>query len=401
MKICDLTQFYSDSGGGIRTYLDMKRKYIQQHTHFQHVLIVPGEKDSCVEDGQLKMYRVKAARIPGSVGYRFILRLNKVFSILKSERPDVIEFATPYVLPWVVYWYQKFYPCQTYGFYHTDFPHAYVNIFFSRLFGSRAGQFFEKIAYRYAQFVYNYSHRTLTASRILAHKLAAIGVQTIHVIPFGVDLSLFHPLNRDEKFRQKFIKHRNDILLLYAGRFDTEKRVLFLLEAFEKLKTFDRFSLVMIGEGPQRAQLEDAARNNKRLHILPFANNKIELAKLYASADIYVTAGPHETFGFCIAEAQASGIPVAGVYAGALIERVPETLGFLAPVDSATEMTKNIIRLSELDFHALGLKNRQWVEQNNSWENFFTQLFHFYETASPTIQAPVPKLTDEFIPVRH
>ncbi len=401
MKICDLTQFYSDNGGGIRTYLDMKRKYIQQHTHYQHVLIVPGEKDSYAEDGQLKVYRVKAVRIPGCVGYRFIYRLDKIFSILKRERPDVIEFATPYVLPWVVYWYQKRYPCLVFGFYHTDFPHAYINMFLSRLFGTKVGQFFEKIAYRYAQFVYNHTHRTITASRILARKLGAIGIQTIRAIPFGIDLNLFHPRNRDEKLRQKFIKHRDDILLLYAGRFDTEKRVLFLLEAFEKLKEFDRFSLVMVGEGPQRPQLEKAARNNERLHILPFTSNKIELAKLYASADIYVTAGPHETFGFCIAEAQASGIPVAGVYAGALIERVPETLGFLAPVNSAIEMAQNITRLSELDFRALGLKNRQWVEQNNSWENFFTQLFHAYKTAASTTQAPAPKLTDAFIPVHH
>lgn len=399
MKICDLSQFYSDSGGGIRTYLDMKRTYIQRHTQFEHVLIVPGESDSYLEDGRLKTYRVRAPRIPGCVGYRFMLRLAKIFSILKREKPDVIEFATPYILPWVVYWYQKFNPCQIIGFYHTDFPHAYLNVFFSRLVGPKAGLFFEKIAYRYAQFVYNQCDRTLTASRILARKLAAIGIQAVRAIPFGIDLNLFHPQNRDEKLKQKFIQHKNDILLIYVGRFDTEKRVLFLLEVFDKLNIFDRFSFVMIGEGPLRAQLEEAAQKNQRLHILPYARNKAELAKLYASADIYITAGPHETFGFSIAEAQASALPVAGVYAGALIERVPETLGFLAPVNSTAAMAQNIIRLSEMDYRTLGLKNRQWIEQSNSWENFFTQLFHCYEKAVPTVNEPAPKPTNTLIPI--
>jgi alpha-1,6-mannosyltransferase len=401
MKICDLSQFYSDRGGGIRTYLDTKHRYIQANTDNYHVLIVPGATDSYQEEGRLKIYRVKGVRIPGSVGYRFIFRLDKVFSILMRERPDIIEFATPYLLPWVVYWFQKFHPCLSFGFYHTDFPHAYVNMALSRLTGPKFGTFFEKIAYRYARFVYSRCDRTITASRLFARKLSAIGIQATRAIPFGIDLDLYHPQNRDEKFRRQFVKHNDDILLLYSGRFDGEKRVLFLLEVLKELEAMNKFSLIMVGDGPLRCHLENVAQNNQRLHILSFKSDKAALAKIYASADIYVTAGAHETFGFCIAEAQASGLPVVGVNAGALIERVPETLGFLGPVDSQIEMAQNIRRISALDFRNIGRKNRLWVEQNNSWENFFQQLFNCYETAITPHQKTVPSLTEVIIPIHH
>ena len=78
-----------------------------------------------------------------------------------------------------------------------------------------------------------------------------------------------------------------------------------------------------------------------------YVNSRKRLSKILASADIYVTAGPHETFGLSIIEAQASGLPVVGVQAGALTERVTEATGILGPVDSPADMAMNLLELSE------------------------------------------------------
>ena len=68
-----------------------------------------------------------------------------------------------------------------------------------------------------------------------------------------------------------------------------------------------------------------------------------ELARWLASADIYVSGMADETFGISIIEAQASGLPVVGVAAGAMIDRVTTQIGRLGPVDDADAMAANIL----------------------------------------------------------
>ena len=74
-----------------------------------------------------------------------------------------------------------------------------------------------------------------------------------------------------------------------------------------------------------------------------FVSDRSELARWLASADIYVSAMADETFGVSIVEAQASGLPVVGVAAGAMIDRVTDAIGRLGPVDDAEAMAANIL----------------------------------------------------------
>ena len=87
-----------------------------------------------------------------------------------------------------------------------------------------------------------------------------------------------------------------------------------------------------------------------------------------------------ETFGISIIEAQACGLPVIGVAAGAMPERVGPELGVLGPVGDAAEMAKNITRLWEgRQAEAMGQRARQHVEYNFSWDKTFDHLYgHIY-----------------------
>ena len=71
--------------------------------------------------------------------------------------------------------------------------------------------------------------------------------------------------------------------------------------------------------------------------------DRAELARWLASADIYVSGMADETFGISIIEAQASGLPVVGVAAGAMIDRVTDAIGRLGPVGDAEAMAANIL----------------------------------------------------------
>jgi alpha-1,6-mannosyltransferase len=125
--------------------------------------------------------------------------------------------------------------------------------------------------------------------------------------------------------------------------------------------------------------VEAVASSTDRIVLLPYQSDRHELARVLASADIYLTAGPHETFALSVVEAQASGLPVIGVRAGALLERVPESVGLLGEVDSAAAMAENIVMLSSNGLRAKGRQARRVIERTLTWESSISRLLETYE----------------------
>jgi glycosyltransferase involved in cell wall biosynthesis len=83
-----------------------------------------------------------------------------------------------------------------------------------------------------------------------------------------------------------------------------------------------------------------------------------------------------ETFGISIIEAQAAGLPVVGVDAGAMPDRVSPDLGILGPVDDADAMAENIANLwLSGQASKMGYLARAHVERHFSWRRTFTHLF--------------------------
>jgi glycosyltransferase involved in cell wall biosynthesis len=113
--------------------------------------------------------------------------------------------------------------------------------------------------------------------------------------------------------------------------------------------------------------------------VLPFEPDRAELATLLASADIYLTAAAHETFGLAVLEAQASGLPVIGVRAGAMVERVGAELGILGEPGSAGDLARNVALLAANGMRAKGRAARAHVERLYSWDATFGRLIARYE----------------------
>ncbi|MBN2012079.1 glycosyltransferase [candidate division KSB1 bacterium] len=385
MKICDLTQaFIPNNGGGIRTYIENKRQYLKEKTDWQHILIYPGIEDQHSKNGAFSDYQVAAPFAPGQKPYRFMLRYDKVFSILENEQPDIIELGSPYLLPWVAFQFRKYNPCTVLGFYHTDYPAAYVHQYLKSRIGTLSAGLAEKIAYQYVKFVYSRCDATITASHIFRDKLEKLKIPDVYYIPLGVDIDTFNPSQRNEDLRKAWKCTDDDVALVYSGRFTDEKRLDVLISAYRHLKNNPRYHLILVGDGPDRPRLTALAANDDRFHVLPYQSNRGDLARILASSDIYVTAGPHETFGVSVAEAQACGLPVVGVDAGALRERIPETVGVLTPINDARQMAENIYKLSTNGFRAKGKAGRTLVASQYSWNAVFSQLFQLYDAFHST-----------------
>jgi len=113
---------------------------------------------------------------------------------------------------------------------------------------------------------------------------------------------------------------------------------------------------------------------DERIVITGYMKSRAELARWLASADIYVSGMADETFGVSIVEAQASGLPVVGVAAGAMIDRVTDRIGRLGRVGDAAQMGANILELWNGDRRAMGEEARACALEY-SWESSMDALF--------------------------
>jgi alpha-1,6-mannosyltransferase len=350
---CDLTQSWSEQGGGVRTYLLHKRQHILERTGDRHLLIIPGARDEVVEEGRAVTVTIASRRVPGSPNYRLLLRNGAVRKTLERFRPDLIECQDAYNLPWAALAYRKrHHGTAVTAAYMTDFPTVYVDRPFSRILGRTIARQAARICYAYAGRLYRRFDRVVALGEHGgAAKLRSLGVDRIEVIGLGVDTDEFGPQRRDPELRKSLGIGDDQPLIIYVGRLDREKRPDVVVEAFRRLPATLGAQLVLIGDGPLRADI--AALEDRRIHMPGFIACRPGLSRWLASADIYVSAMADETFGVSIIEAQASGLPVVGVSAGAMIDRVPPSLGRLGPVGDSKAMARNILEVWKCDHAAL------------------------------------------------
>jgi len=134
----------------------------------------------------------------------------------------------------------------------------------------------------------------------------------------GINISL----NNQKKIKQ--LKSKKDVIckklnipyhnFLFVGRFSPEKNIIFLLNAFKKVKNEDsakNWGLILVGNGPQRKEIENYIKEKKMKNIfLPGFIQKEELPFYYALADVFVLPSTSETWGLVVNEAMACGLPV-------------------------------------------------------------------------------------------
>ncbi len=375
MKLfCDLTQSWSDVGGGVRTYLLHKRRHILESTPHSHLLIVPGKCDDVIIDGRAITVTIASARVPGSPHYRLMLRNRAVREALNRFRPDLIECQDSYNLPWAAIGYRKSHPnTALVAGYFTDFPTVYVERPLSRFIGHPAAGTLGRLSYRYCGLLYRRFDAVFALSENGgAAKLRSLGIDPVGVVPLGVELGEFGPRLRDERLRHKLGLGDDQPLLIYVGRLDGEKKPDVVVDAFRRLPSNLGAKLVLIGEGPLKQEI--AAIGDDRILMPGYVTNRAELARWLASADVYVSAMADETFGVSIVEAQASGLPVVGVAAGAMLDRVTDGTGRLGPVGDSAAMAENILAVWDSDRIAMG-EQAQVEALQFSWDRSMTDLF--------------------------
>ena len=401
--ICDVTQSWSDVGGGVGTYLRHKRQHLLNRTPHRHLLIVPGPEDTITQDGRAITATIRSPRVPGSPHYRLMLRNGAVRDLLERFQPDLIECQDSYNLPWAALAHRKRYPeTALVGGYFTDFPTVYVERPFSKVMGGTLAGAAGRICYNYCGRLYRQFDAVFALSENGgATKLRSYGVEDVGIVPLGVELGDFGPSRRDPKLRRSLGIEDHQPLLIYVGRLDLEKKPHIVAEAFRKLPESLGARLVLLGEGPLREEI--AALGDPRIHTPGFVRDRQQLARWLASADLYVSGMADETFGVSIVEAQASGLPVVGVAGGAMVDRVTDAIGRLGPVDDAEAMAANIRAVLDSDLAQMG-EIAQAEARQYSWDRSMEALFGslyrraFAARAQRLVEAPATSRRPYAIP---
>ena len=135
------------------------------------------------------------------------------------------------------------------------------------------------------------------------------GFERLAQLSRGVDSQLFNPARRDEALRREWGLGERDIAVLHVGRLAAEKNLSLLGSSFRALCADHpqlKLRLVIVGDGPQRAHLQ------RELPEAVFCGLQRgeELARHYASGDLFLFPSLSETFGNVVLEALASGLAV-------------------------------------------------------------------------------------------
>ncbi|MET7453674.1 glycosyltransferase family 1 protein [Streptomyces sp. NPDC005574] len=257
--------------------------------------------------------RVPSLPLPGYPQVRVALPSRRVAAAITEHRAELVHLAGPFVLGVRGMAAAARLGVPAVAVYQTDlagYARTYVG----------AG---EAAAWRRIRSVHAAADLTLAPSGPALLDLRAHGVPRVRLWARGVDTARFRPELRDSALRRE-LAPGGELIVGYVGRLAPEKQIELLAGACG----LPGVRVVVVGDGPSRASLDQA------LPGAVFLGRRTgdDLARIFASLDVFVHTGPFETFCQTVQEAMASGVPVVAPAAGGPLDLVAHgRTGLLVP----------------------------------------------------------------------
>ncbi|GAA3572553.1 MULTISPECIES: glycosyltransferase family 4 protein [Marinobacter] len=312
--------------------------------------------------------------LPGYPDLRFgVTRSRRLVNLWREQRPDAIYVATqgPLGVTAVNAARQLSIPVSS-GF-HTNF-HTY-----SRYYG--AG-FLEKLLCSYGRWFHNRTSVTLVPTRKMQLMVQAMGVNPTGLWSRGVDCHRFAPHKRDMALRKHWGVGEHDRVVLYVGRLASEKNLQMATACFERIRNLHpRSKFVLVGDGPLRRRLAERHPD----YLFCGMQRGEDLARHYASGDIFLFPSKTDTFGNVVTEAMASGLAVVAYDDAAASEHIRhEGNGMKADlndddgfIDAALKLVDQPTLLSRLRAQArLDALDLNWSSQIEQFEQLVLNQQH-------------------------
>jgi phosphatidylinositol alpha 1,6-mannosyltransferase len=360
MRVAIVTESFLPQVNGVTNSVLRVCEQLGRHGH-EAIVIAPGRGPT--EWQGVPVIRTPSMPLPGYKDFRIARPYPGMMSTLRAFDPDVVHLASPTVLGAQGALAAHRLGIPSVAIYQTDLAG-----FASRYRMGLA----EDALWSWLRKIHGSAARTLAPSRHAVDQLQSNGVERVARWARGVDLRRFHPAHRDPDLAQLLNPH-GDLLVGYVGRLAHEKEVGLLQDVHD----LPGVKLVVVGDGPQRKQL---TKQLPRAQFLGFQGGR-ELATTFASLDVFVHTGSHETFCQAAQEALASGLPVIAPAAGGLLDLVQDGHnGLRFQPGSSADLARCVQQLQgdEWARRHLGAHARRSVE-GRSWDVIGNELMQHYE----------------------
>lgn len=310
--------FAPDINGVARTLRQLSLGLIERGHHVEVVTTCEGASAS----DRPRRHVVLSLPLPGYPALRVGLASMRWFAALfAQQRTDVLYVATETPLGIAAIWAANRARLPVVSGFHTNF-HTYLNDY--HLVG------LQPVAEAVLRAVHNYTSRTLAPSRQTAQMLRDMGISSVGVLGRGVDTELFTPGRRDPALRKTWGAGDSTPVALHVGRLAAEKNLPLLEQAFTAFRQVHPQGVcVVVGDGP----CAEGLRERHPEWIFAGMRSGTDLARHYASSDVFLFPSTSETFGNVVLEAMASSLVlVAYDYAAAHEHTSEEHLALLAPL---------------------------------------------------------------------
>jgi phosphatidylinositol alpha 1,6-mannosyltransferase len=329
MRVAIATESYWPDVNGVANSVVRVGEHLTRLGH-DPLVIAPRPATRPSQAGpSLPVVHVPGVGLPGYADVRMALPTRRIEAALRQHRPDVLHLASPFIMgAWASAAGERL-GVPMVAVFQTDVPG------FARPYGLR---FAEHMAWRVIRRIHQRAACTLAPSSSTAAELTAHDVPRVGRWGRGVDTMLFDPHRRSPALRRDLAPD-GELIVGYVGRLAPEKRVDLLAPVSE----LPGVRVVIVGDGPTRLELE---------RLMPHARFLgtrigVDLARAYASLDVFVHTGPHDTFCQAIQEALASGLPVIAPAAGGPLDLVAAgRTGLLIRPADATALTAAVLQLA-------------------------------------------------------
>ncbi|MEU3381008.1 glycosyltransferase family 4 protein [Streptomyces caelestis] len=362
MRVVIVTESFPPDVNGVAHCALQTARHLVDRGHAPVVVApapAPGHKPDA--NAPCPVVHVPSLPLPGYPQVRVALPSRRLAATLIEHRADVVHLASPFVLGVRGMAAAARLGTPAVAVYQTDLA-GYARTYMG------AG---EAAAWRRIRSVHGAADLTLAPSSAALRDLETHGVPRVELWPRGVDTERFRPDRRDEALRRELAPN-GELIVGYVGRLAPEKQVELLAGACG----LEGVRVVVVGDGPSRPGLEQA------LPGAVFLGRRTgdDLARVFASFDVFAHTGPFETFCQTVQEAMASGLPVVAPAAGGPLDLVAHgRTGLLVPPRDATAV-RDAVRALAADAGlraAFGAAGRATVE-GRTWAAVGDQLIGHY-----------------------
>ncbi|NLR92979.1 N-acetyl-alpha-D-glucosaminyl L-malate synthase BshA [Flammeovirga agarivorans] len=166
----------------------------------------------------------------------------------------------------------------------------------------------------------------------------------IKVIPNFVDLDRFTKHKKDH-FKTAICPN-GEKLLVHVSNMREVKRADDALEVFKRVREKIPCKLLMVGDGPERAKLEEKCAELRTCADVRFLGKIAEVEEILSVADLYLMPSEKESFGLAALEAMACQVPVVSSNAGGIPEvNIHGLTGMMSEVGDVDDMAKNALHI--------------------------------------------------------